>query len=65
MISDALRNLADEFCEETHDYYESDVAIEDGAIRIWFGLVPPGSPEGPWREVVPELAPISLSSLRG
>jgi hypothetical protein len=63
MVSDALSGIADEASEETHDYYESDAEIEDGAIRIWFGLVPPGSPEGPWREVVPELAPIPLSTV--
>lgn len=64
VVSDALSGIADEACEETHDYYESDAEIESDAIRVWFGLVPPGSPEGPWREVVPELTPIPLSAVR-
>ena len=63
-VSDALRDLSDEISEETHDNHESEVAIEDGAIRIWFGLVPPGSPEGSWRDVVPELEPILLTAVR-
>jgi hypothetical protein len=38
---------------------------EGGEIRLWFGLVPPGSPEGQWRNVLPELAPTPLSRLSG
>jgi hypothetical protein len=64
-VAIALRDIADEACEETHDYYQSDAEIENGTIRIWFGIVPHGSPEGPWRDVVPELQPMPLNSLSG
>jgi hypothetical protein len=60
---DALNDIASEVSEATHDNYEWDAEIEGGEIRLWFGHVPPGSPDGPWREVVPELEPIPLAAI--
>ena len=62
-LNERLSSIADEASHETHDYYESDAEITSDAIRIWFGRVPPGSPEGSWRDVVPELAPIPLTAI--
>ncbi len=63
VVTQALSDVADEASEETHDRYESEAAIAEGAVRIWFGLVPPRSPDGPWRDVVPELEPIPLAAI--
>jgi hypothetical protein len=63
-VRQALSDLADEASEETTDRYEADAEVEGPAMRVWFGLVPPGSPQGgPWRDVVPELAPILLADI--
>jgi hypothetical protein len=61
----ALNDIATEVGEATTDRYEEYAEIDGAEIRIWFGLVPPGSPEGEWRDIVPELEPIPLSALRG
>jgi hypothetical protein len=63
-LNETLTDIADDASEETHDYYESDAEITSDEIRVWFGVVPPGTPEGSWRDVLPELQPIPLSSLR-
>ena len=63
-VADALNDIATEVGEATTDQYEEDAEITSDAIRIWFGPVPAGSYDGPWRDVLPELAPIPLSSLR-
>lgn len=62
-VMDALNDIATEVGEATTDHYEEDAEIASDAIRIWFGLVPPGSPQGSWRDVVPELAPIPLAAI--
>jgi hypothetical protein len=64
-VADALNDIATEVGEATTDHYEEYAEIEGGEIRLWFGLVPPGSPEGQWRNVLRELAPIPLSRLSG
>ena len=64
-VMDPLNDLSDEACEETHDHCEWNMDLEQCAIRIWFGVVPPGSPACAWRDVLPELASIHLSSLGG
>jgi hypothetical protein len=58
-----LNDIATEVGEATTDHYEEYAEIDGGEIRIWFGLVPPGSPEGAWRDVVPELEPIPLAAI--
>ncbi|HEY2787957.1 MAG TPA: hypothetical protein VGI72_00810 [Gaiellales bacterium] len=62
-VVDALNDIATEVGEATTDHYEEYAEIDGGEIRIWFGLVPPGSPEGVWRDVVPELEPIPLAAI--
>jgi hypothetical protein len=62
-VVDALNDIGSEVSQATTDHYESDAEITFDAIRIWFGLVPPGSPEGAWRDVVPELQPIPLAAI--
>ena len=62
-VVDALNDIATEVGEWTTDHYEEDAEIQDGQIRLWFGRVPRGSPEGSWRDVVPELAPIPLAAI--
>jgi hypothetical protein len=62
-VVDALNDIGSEVIQATTDHYESDAEITFDAIRIWFGLVPAGSPEGAWRDVVPELQPIPLAAI--
>jgi hypothetical protein len=60
-IGNALEQIEDEASEATADRYESDFAVEAEQLRIWFGLVPPGTKDTAWRDVLPELAPIPLA----
>ena len=59
-IANALDQIEDEASEATADRYESDFAVEEEQLRIWFGLVPPGTMETAWRHVLPELVSIPL-----
>jgi len=60
-LGNALEQIEDEAGEATADRYESDFAVEEEQLRIWFGVVPPGTIDTAWREVVPELRPIPLA----
>jgi hypothetical protein len=60
-IANALEQIEDDASEATAERYESDLAVEQDQLRIWFGLVPPGTTDGAWRDVLPELAPIPLA----
>jgi hypothetical protein len=60
-IATALEQIEDDASEATGDRYESDLAVEQDQLRIWFGRVPSGTAEGAWRDVLPELAPIPLT----
>ena len=62
-VVDPLNDIATEVGEWTTDRYEEDAEIRDGQIRLWFGRVPRGSPEGACCDVVPELAPIPLAAI--
>jgi hypothetical protein len=63
-VAVAINAVADEASEESTDRFESEAVIDCDDLRIWFGRVPPGSPDGrPWREIVPELPPIRLGDV--
>jgi hypothetical protein len=62
-VIQALNAVADEASETSTDHHECDAAVEDGELRIWFGVVPPKTPSGPWRAVVAELTPIPLDEI--
>ena len=66
-VVEALDDVADEASEASADHHECDAAVEGDRLRIWFGTVPPGTPQihPPWREVVVELAPIPLDQIAG
>lgn len=63
-IVEALAAVADEVSEASAEHYEAGPAVEDGVLRIWFGVVPAKSPPRGWRELVAELAPIELAEIR-
>jgi hypothetical protein len=65
-IAQLLTGIADEACDHTTDRYEADAEIDGDRLRLWFGLVPPGSGDAPrWRDVLPELAPIPMVEIIG
>ena len=64
-IAVLLSDIADEASEHTTERYEGDAVIDGDSLRIWFGAVPPGSRDRPFRDVLPELEPIPLDAITG
>jgi hypothetical protein len=62
-VNEALQAVTDEASEASADRYESDASVENGRLRIWFGVVPSGRSPGRWRDIVAELDSIPLSQI--
>jgi hypothetical protein len=60
---DVLLAVRDEAEGHARRRYETAVALDGDAVRIWFGLLDPVSAEPPWRDVVAELPAVPVAAL--
>lgn len=62
-IAEVLIAVRDEAESESRVRHEAAVAAEDGVVRVWFGRLVPPSAAPPWRDILPELAPVAVAPL--
>jgi hypothetical protein len=60
---DVLLAARDEAEAHARRRYETAVALEGDAVRIWFGVLTPVTAEPPWRDVVDELPAVPVAQL--
>jgi hypothetical protein len=60
---DVLLAARDEAEAHARRRYETAVALDGDAVRIWFGLLTPVTAEPPWRDVVDELPAVPVAPL--
>lgn len=62
-VLDVLLAARDEAEGHARRRYETDVALEEGELRMWFGRLDPLDAEPPWRGVVDELPAVPVAPL--